>query len=251
MTRSTTPATASRDTTTTLQEDHDMTADYYARALATVAGLRLEKLLPISRVIGNRDLQHDPAPAKSGQRSRARLCYSYRKPKGPMLENIFGSEVASPTYKRAFVMSEFNRRAPARAGMVAGRMGHTARLAARRNPCFQHPAHPLRLKTWLVDPESRSGVPTMTQAIATLARTHAPIITLASRHAAPIQSATDTTDPQIIGLHIAAENALAAALGLLRNPTGTTADLERATARACRAATLLKRACAAQEGSAA
>ncbi len=92
----------------------------------------------------------------------------------------------------------------------------------------------------------------MTQAIATLARTAAPIITLASRRAAPTPSATDTTDPQIIALHAAAENALAAALGLLRNPTGTAADLERATARACRAATLLKRACAAQvEGGAA
>jgi hypothetical protein len=42
------------------------------------------------------------------------------------------------------------------------------------------------------------------------------------------------------------------ALGLLRNPQGTAADLERATARACRAATLLRRACAAQaEGGAA
>ena len=86
----------------------------------------------------------------------------------------------------------------------------------------------------------------MTQAIATLARTAAPIITLASRRAAPIQSATDTTDPQTIALHVAAENALSMALSMLRNPAGTAADLERATARAIRAATLLKRACAAQ-----
>ena len=85
----------------------------------------------------------------------------------------------------------------------------------------------------------------MTQAV-TLVRTAAPIISIASRRAAPIQSPADTTDPQIIGLHIAAENALSMALGLLRNPQGTAADLERATARACRAATLLRRACAAQ-----
>ncbi|MEN9396219.1 MAG: hypothetical protein RLZ81_749 [Pseudomonadota bacterium] len=85
----------------------------------------------------------------------------------------------------------------------------------------------------------------MTQAV-TLVRTAAPIISIASRRAAPIQSPADTTDPQIIGLHIAAENALSMALSMLRNPSGTTADLERATARACRAATLLKRACAAQ-----
>ena len=85
----------------------------------------------------------------------------------------------------------------------------------------------------------------MTQAV-TLARTAAPIISLASRRAAPIPSPADTTDPQIIGLHIAAENALSMALSMLRNPAGTAADLERATARACRAATLLKRACVAQ-----
>ena len=92
----------------------------------------------------------------------------------------------------------------------------------------------------------------MTQAIATLARTAAPIIPLASRRAALHQSQADTTDPQIIGLHIAAENALSMALSMLRNPAGTAVDLERATARACRAATLLKRACAAQaEGAAA
>ena len=92
----------------------------------------------------------------------------------------------------------------------------------------------------------------MTQATAALVRTAAPIISIASRRAAPTPSALDTTDPALIALHAQAENALAVALGLLRNPAGTAADLERATARACRAATLLKRACAAQvEGGAA
>lgn len=83
-----------------------------------------------------------------------------------------------------------------------------------------------------------------------LVRTAAPIISLASRRAAP--SITNTTDRDTIALHVQAENALSMALGLLRNPQGTAADLERATARACRAATLLRRACAAQaEGGAA
>lgn len=97
----------------------------------------------------------------------------------------------------------------------------------------------------------------MTQAYATLARTAAPIITLASRRAAPISlpkssAFTDTTDRDTIALHVQAENALAMALHLLRDPSGTAADLQRATARAIRAATLLKRACAAQaEGAAA
>ena len=91
----------------------------------------------------------------------------------------------------------------------------------------------------------------MTQAIATLARTAAPIVTI-KRPAAPVPSALDTTAPDVIALHIAAENALSMALSMLRNPAGTAADLERATARAIRAATLLKRACAAQvEGGAA
>ena len=91
----------------------------------------------------------------------------------------------------------------------------------------------------------------MTQAFATV-RAAAPIISLASRRAALIPSALDTNSPEVIALHAAAENALAAALHLMRNPAGTAADLERATARACRAATLLKRACSAtQEGGAA
>lgn len=75
-------------------------------------------------------------------------------------------------------------------------------------------------------------------------RLSAHVITLASRRAAP--SITNTTDRDTIALHVQAENALSMALGLLRNPQGTAADLERATARACRAATLLRRACAAQ-----
>lgn len=206
--------------------------DYYARTLAIAAGL-----------IPEVDRQRQPRTA--------RACHNGRKPKGPMLENISGSAVAAPTDKRGFVMSEFVRPALARAGMVAGRMGLPVRMAARLIPCFQHPAHPRSVKTARVAFESRSGAETMTQVI-TLARTAAPIITLASRRAAPVPSALDTTAPDVIALHIAAENALSMALSMLRNPAGTAADLERATARAIRAATLLKRACAAQvEGGAA
>lgn len=91
----------------------------------------------------------------------------------------------------------------------------------------------------------------MTQAV-TLARTAAPIISIASRRAAPIQSPADITDPQIIGLHIAAENALASALHLLRATDCDPAKLQAATGRAIRAATMLKRLSAAQvEGGAA
>ena len=92
----------------------------------------------------------------------------------------------------------------------------------------------------------------MADTTATAVRSPAHVITLAGRRTAPIKSALDTTDRDTIALHVAAENALSMALSMLRNPAGTVADLERATARACRAATLLKRACAAQvEGGAA
>lgn len=90
----------------------------------------------------------------------------------------------------------------------------------------------------------------MTQAI-NLVRPAAPTITI-TRPAAPVSSALDSNSPEVIALHVAAENALTAALGLLRNPAGTAADLQRATARVIRASSLLKRACAAQvEGGAA
>jgi hypothetical protein len=79
--------------------------------------------------------------------------------------------------------------------------------------------------------------------VITLARAAAPITT-ASRCAAPAPSFLDTTDRDTIALHMQAENALSMALSLLRDPAGTAADLQRATARAIRAATLLKRACA-------
>lgn len=234
MTCTTTPATASRSTETTLREDHDTMTDYYARTLAIAAGLI-------------------PEVYRQRQPRTARACHNGRKPKGPVRRNTFGKAVAAPTDKRGFVMSELVRPALARAGMV---YGHGGGYPQGRPHGFtrvsNHHAHPLRVETRLVDSESRKGVPTMTQAYATLARTAAPIISIASRRAAPIQSATDTTDPQTIALHVAAENALSMALSMLRNPAGTAADLERATARAIRAATLLKRACAAQvEGGAA
>ena len=85
----------------------------------------------------------------------------------------------------------------------------------------------------------------MTQAFATV-RTAAPILSLASRRAAPIQSQADITDPHVIALHAAAENALAGALHLLRSLDCDPAKLQQATGRAIRAATLLKRASAAQ-----
>ncbi len=62
----------------------------------------------------------------------------------------------------------------------------------------------------------------------------------------------DSTSPALISLSAAADNALAMALSLLRDPAATTADLARAAARAGRAADLLRQAFATQtEGGAA
>lgn len=79
-----------------------------------------------------------------------------------------------------------------------------------------------------------------------LVRAAAPIIAPASRRAAPIQSQADITDPHVIALHAAAENALASALHLLRSLDCDPAKLQAATGRAIRAASLLKQASAAQ-----
>ena len=68
------------------------------------------------------------------------------------------------------------------------------------------------------------------------------VIPLAGRRAAPAPSTLDTTSPETIRLHGLAENALATALHELRRLDATPATLRLATARATRAATLLKRA---------
>ncbi len=70
------------------------------------------------------------------------------------------------------------------------------------------------------------------------------VTTLASRRAAP----TTTTHPEpleLIQLHAQAHNALSTALHCLQRPDCTAEHLRTATARATRAATLLKRASAA------
>ncbi len=82
----------------------------------------------------------------------------------------------------------------------------------------------------------------MADTTATPVRLRAPI-SLAGHRAAPTPSALDITDPT---LRAQAENALAAALDLLHAPCASPADLQRATGRVMRAATLMKRACAAQ-----
>lgn len=70
------------------------------------------------------------------------------------------------------------------------------------------------------------------------------VITLVRSHA-PIQSNADTftTNPEAIRLHGLASNALSMASSLLNRTDTTLEELQRATARAVRAASLLKQAC--------
>jgi len=100
---------------------------------------------------------------------------------------------------------------------------------ARLIPCFQHPVHQFRLKTEPVVSSLDKEQETMTT-----------VTYLASRRAAPTPAPITSLDT--IQLHAQALNALASALHYLRRPGGDTADLNAATARAVRAATLLKRA---------
>ena len=78
--------------------------------------------------------------------------HNYGKPRGPVPEKHQSEAVAAPTEKRGFVTPKFwglvRLHRPA---MVSGGMGRTATPPARLRTCFQHPAHPLRLKTQTVD----------------------------------------------------------------------------------------------------
>ena len=160
--------------------------------------------------------------------------YSSLKLKSPVLQNTTGNAVATPTDKRGFVTPKFKACTPFVQPMVAGGMGFFARKAARRYPCFEHPTHPPCFKTWRVVFKSRNGAKTMAH-IAALVRQHAP---------------TPTATPEEIRLHGLASNALSMALSLISKVDATPAQIHQATARAIRAATLLKRLSAMNGGAA-
>lgn len=73
------------------------------------------------------------------------------------------------------------------------------------------------------------------------------VFDLASRRAAP-PTQTPTEPLELIQLHAQAHNALSTALHCLQQPECSPQHLKTATARAVRAATLLKRASAASAG---
>ena len=74
------------------------------------------------------------------------------KPKGPVIETTTTSSGSNPHRGAGFCHARIpgmvRLHSPA---MVSGGMGLPARMAARLRACFQHPAHPLRLKTQTVD----------------------------------------------------------------------------------------------------
>ena len=104
-------------------------------------------------------LKNEPSSLPKAQA----LGYTARKPKGPVLQNAKGYEVAAPTYKRGFVTLKFwAMHSMLHRFMVTGGMGISVRTAARRIPCFEHPVHLLRFKTQTVASQSRYGAMTMT-----------------------------------------------------------------------------------------
>ena len=85
------------------------------------------------------------------------------KPKGPVLENTLDKAVATPTDKRGFVTPKFwGPVRPHRSPLVLGGMAEAVTPGAWLYPCFQHPAHLLRLKTQMVALESHKGAKRMT-----------------------------------------------------------------------------------------
>ena len=93
--------------------------------------------------------------------------YTYRRPNGPVLENTFSEASATPDDMWGFVMPKILAMRPfAHPSMVSGGMGLSVRTPAWLRTCFQHPVHPMRLKTQKVgfcDPEGNQTMPAFTQ----------------------------------------------------------------------------------------
>lgn len=149
-------------------------------------------------------------------------CHNVPVQKCMVCRNTFGSAVAAPTDKRGFVTPESS---------VLGGMGLPARMAARLNPCYEHPVHLLRVVAQTVVSLSRSGAKTMKAT------------TTGTTPALP------ETDPR---LFFSAINGLAHALRILTDGDLDRVQLHRAIGKAARATTSIKRLAEAQhEGGAA
>lgn len=95
---------------------------------------------------------------------RGRFCHhNQRKPSGPVLENTFGNAYATHDETVGFVAPDFfDRCRHSGIGMVFWRGGACPQGWPHGvTRVFNHHAHPLRLKTQRVVPESRNGAKTM------------------------------------------------------------------------------------------
>lgn len=162
------------------------------------------------------------------------LGYTACKPKGPVCRSIQSVEVATPTYKRGFVMPRFLAlRIFARRHMVTGGMGISARTAARLLTCFEHPVHLFRVEAAQVVHLNPVGTKTMTASTQQ-----------ASRAATP-QNRKIAGIPDPIQLHADAHNALNMAVFYLRQPH---ANVPGARRKAIQALTALRGLSLALEG---
>ncbi len=80
------------------------------------------------------------------------------KAKAPVCRNTFGKAVAHPTDERGFFTPKFWGLVRLhRPRMVCGGMGLPVRMAAWLFPCYEHPAHLLRVVARQVASKSRKG----------------------------------------------------------------------------------------------
>lgn len=95
------------------------------------------------------------------------------KPRGPVLNTPKPVAFASPSEKRAFVLSKISRCRHSGIGVVSGGMAVAVTPGARLQACVQHPAHLMPLNRQMVDsPGSPVGTQTMTATpVASAART--------------------------------------------------------------------------------
>ena len=85
------------------------------------------------------------------------------KPRGPVLNTPKPVAFASPSEKRAFVLSKISRCRHSGIGVVSGGMAVAVTPGARLQACVQHPAHLMPLNRQMVDsPGSPVGTQTMT-----------------------------------------------------------------------------------------
>ena len=137
------------------------------------------------------------------------------KPKGLVLENTTTSSGCNPHREAGFCHAQIpgmvRLHSPA---MVSGGMGHTARLAARLLACFQHPVHPLRLKTQTVALVSPAGAKTMTATNVASASTRTPITLPTTGNHTSLD--TSTSEAQAFALLQATSDATMAKLYLSR-----------------------------------